>query len=241
MATPGKVVLFLDAENHDRSRVAEVLFNTVARRMGLGWRAGSRGLAPRVPTKKEGPMAAASAKALQLRGVRDDALTRTPLVATDGDLDAASLVIVVDRAVQAAVAERFPAAAGRIEVWEAAPSGDATAAVEREVSNLVARLLGGNASPAPPPPPADAAVRPATATTVKVGRETKGRKGKGVTVVSDLPLDDRALQELATLLKTRCGTGGTAKEGRIEIQGDQRDRIAAELERLGYRVKRAGG
>jgi predicted translation initiation factor SUI1 len=74
-----------------------------------------------------------------------------------------------------------------------------------------------------------------------VGRETKGRRGKGVTTVSDLPLDEKGLIELATKLKARLGTGGTTKDGRIEIQGDQRDRIVTELERLGYRVKRAGG
>jgi predicted translation initiation factor SUI1 len=76
---------------------------------------------------------------------------------------------------------------------------------------------------------------------VRVGRETKGRRGKGVTIVSDLPLNDSGLAELAAKLKTRLGTGGTVKDGRIEIQGDHRDRIVVELERMGYLVKRAGG
>ena len=76
---------------------------------------------------------------------------------------------------------------------------------------------------------------------VRVGRETKGRRGKGVTIISDLPLDENGVTELATKLKTRLGTGGTVKEGRIEIQGDHRDRIVQELEALGYKVKRAGG
>ena len=76
---------------------------------------------------------------------------------------------------------------------------------------------------------------------VKVGRETAGRRGKGVTTVFDVPLDEDGLKELAALLKQRCGTGGTVKEGRIEIQGDQRDRIVAELEKLGYKPKRVGG
>ena len=76
---------------------------------------------------------------------------------------------------------------------------------------------------------------------VRVGRETKGRRGKGVTIISDVPLDENGLTELATRLKTRLGTGGTIKERRIEIQGDHRERIVAELEGMGYRVKRAGG
>lgn len=82
---------------------------------------------------------------------------------------------------------------------------------------------------------------PNKSTVVRVGRETKGRRGKGVTIISDLPLNEHDLTELAAKMKTRLGTGGTIKDGRIEIQGDHRDRIVAELEALGYRVKRAGG
>jgi translation initiation factor 1 len=59
--------------------------------------------------------------------------------------------------------------------------------------------------------------------------------------VFDLPLAEEELRELAALLKQRCGTGGTVKDGRIEIQGDQRERVVAELEKLGYKVKRVGG
>lgn len=76
---------------------------------------------------------------------------------------------------------------------------------------------------------------------LKVGRETSGRRGKGVTTIFDTPLTATALAELAAILKNKCGTGGTVKDGRIEIQGDQRERIVAELEKLGYAVKRVGG
>ncbi|MBN9122902.1 MAG: stress response translation initiation inhibitor YciH [Planctomycetes bacterium] len=107
------------------------------------------------------------------------------------------------------------------------------------MNGLIARLLGGSDAPLPPKPPPPPP--PKKVHTVKLGRETAGRKGKGVTVVWELPLTDDELKELATLLKNRCGTGGTAKDGRIEIQGDHRDKIAAELEKLGYKVKRAGG
>jgi translation initiation factor 1 len=82
---------------------------------------------------------------------------------------------------------------------------------------------------------------PSKSTVVRVGRETKGRSGKGVTVISDLPLVEKSLTELATKLKSRLGTGGTVKDCRIEIQGDHRDRIIQELEGMGYRAKRAGG
>jgi predicted translation initiation factor SUI1 len=76
---------------------------------------------------------------------------------------------------------------------------------------------------------------------VRLGRETKSRRGKGVTTVSDVPLDEAGLLELATKLKDRCGTGGTVKDGVIEIQGDQRNRLVVVLESMGYKVKRVGG
>lgn len=76
---------------------------------------------------------------------------------------------------------------------------------------------------------------------VRVSRETKGRAGKGVTLITGLPLNAADLDALATQLKKRCGCGGTVKHGVIEIQGDHRDTIVAQLVDLGYRAKRAGG
>lgn len=76
---------------------------------------------------------------------------------------------------------------------------------------------------------------------VRVQRESKGRGGKTVSVVTGIPLDAAGLKLLAGELKKRCGTGGTLKDGVIEIQGDHRDLLVAELERRGYKVKRAGG
>ncbi len=82
-------------------------------------------------------------------------------------------------------------------------------------------------------PPADGIVR--------IFRETKGRKGKAVTVVRGLALDPGALDDLARRLKQRCGTGGSVKDGAIEIQGDQREKVAALLREDGLTVKLAGG
>jgi translation initiation factor 1 len=78
---------------------------------------------------------------------------------------------------------------------------------------------------------------------VRVSRETAGRKGKGVTVIKGLPLDDAALIALAKQLKAACGSGGTVKEGVIEIQGDHLDKVMAWLKARpeGWTVKRAGG
>jgi translation initiation factor 1 len=76
---------------------------------------------------------------------------------------------------------------------------------------------------------------------VRIARETKGRKGSGVTLITGLPLEAGDLRQLASRLKQRCGSGGTIRAGIIEIQGDQRDFLFEELKKLGYRVKRAGG
>jgi len=76
---------------------------------------------------------------------------------------------------------------------------------------------------------------------VRVGRETKGRAGKGVTTVSGLPLCESDLDALAAKLKRRCGSGGTVRGGVIEIQGDHRDVIVAELAAQGWPAKKSGG
>lgn len=76
---------------------------------------------------------------------------------------------------------------------------------------------------------------------VRIRRETSGRKGKGVTTVSGVPLSDDELTALTARLKKRCGSGGALKEGIIEIQGDHRDVVKRLLEQEGYTVKLAGG
>jgi translation initiation factor 1 len=76
---------------------------------------------------------------------------------------------------------------------------------------------------------------------VRVRRETKGRGGKTVTVVTGVPGDEAAIRALAGELKRRCGSGGTLKDGVMEIQGDHCDLLVAELSSRGYRVKRSGG
>ena len=76
---------------------------------------------------------------------------------------------------------------------------------------------------------------------VRVGRETKGRRGKGVTVIHGAPLAGAALEELGARLKRACGSGGTVKDGVIEIQGDHRDFLVQELAKLGWTVRRSGG
>ena len=76
---------------------------------------------------------------------------------------------------------------------------------------------------------------------VRIQRETKGRKGKGVTLITGVPLEGDKLKAMAKKLKQKCGTGGTVKNGVIEIQGDHRQLLLAELQKEGWQVKLAGG
>src|SRR5579862_8103901 len=76
---------------------------------------------------------------------------------------------------------------------------------------------------------------------VRVGRETAGRSGKGVSVITGLPLSAQALEALAAQLKRMCGAGGAVRNGVIEIQGEHRDRLVAQLCKLGYEARRSGG
>jgi len=96
------------------------------------------------------------------------------------------------------------------------------------------RLQHGNRRDLSRVPPADAGV-------VRVSRQTQGRAGKGVTVITGLPLSATDLQSLATELKRRCGSGGTVREGLIEIQGEHRDKLVEELIQRGFPARRAGG
>jgi predicted translation initiation factor SUI1 len=254
-----KKLLFLCTGNYYRSRFAEILFNSVATRMGLPWKASSRGLALERGMNNIGPIATAVLQFLETQKLSSlQETTRFPVQVTTQDLEQADLIIALkEQEHHPLLLERFPPWETKVKFWQIDDAPDALALIENEIMELVAQLFGGGQayeSRIPPTPKvcsqcgqpqtscACSSKKPASQkTVVRLTRETKGRRGKGVTIISDLPLDGEALQELATRLKQRCGTGGTVKDGRIEIQGDQRDRLQTELETLGYRVKRAGG
>lgn len=77
--------------------------------------------------------------------------------------------------------------------------------------------------------------------TVRIQRQTKGRKGKGVTVIFDLPQQADVLRDFAQQLRKSCGVGGSVKNGTIELQGDQREAAQQFLQQQGFKVKLAGG
>jgi translation initiation factor 1 len=114
--------------------------------------------------------------------------------------------------------------------------------------SIVYRTGVGRICPGCRRPPAQCACKTAAgralradAGTVRVSRQTQSRAGKAVTVISGLPLAAAELTLLASELKRRCGSGGTVKDGAIEIQGEHRDTLVAELVRRGFAAKRSGG
>jgi translation initiation factor 1 len=186
-------------------------------------------------------MAIAAITRLEALGIRagEDA-TRLPAPVTADDFAVVERIVALQHAEHLPLLqERFPAWVEKVEYWQVDDAPEALAVIEREVMTLVARMLGGGT---PQDIPAPALVQqkifePAKKLlTAKVGRESKG-----VTTVFDVALDEAGLLDLAATLKQKCGTGGTVKDGRIEIQGDQRERLVAVLEEMGFKVKRVGG
>ena len=112
---------------------------------------------------------------------------------------------------------------------------------------LVYSTEGGRMCPACRRPVAQCNCRQAAAAVpagdgiVRVLRETKGRGGKAVTVVRGAPVEAAALLKLGQDLKAACGSGGTVKDGVIEVQGDHVAKVLALLEQRGFKAKRAGG
>ena len=89
--------------------------------------------------------------------------------------------------------------------------------------------------------PKEVAERPKGDGIVRIQRQTSGRKGKGVSLITGIDADDATLAQIAAELKKKCGCGGSVKDGIIEIQGDKRDLIKSLLEAKGMKVKLAGG
>jgi translation initiation factor 1 len=236
-----RTVLFLCTGNYYRSRFAEILFDSVVVKFGLPWRATSRALALERGVHNVGPMAKSAVQMLRMRGIVSPAFERAPTQVLPADFESADLIIAMKEAEhRPLLIERYPDWTERVEFWQVEDDDEALPLIERSVMELTARMLGGGGIG-----PSEQRVTEPRPTAIKgvakVGRETKGRRGKGVTTVSGLALNESSLQELAARLKERCGTGGTVKDGRIEIQGDLRDRVAEELQRIGYTVKRVGG
>lgn len=120
--------------------------------------------------------------------------------------------------------------------WQQQLGGAAAAAPQAGPDNLVYRTDGGRVPPAAAEKPLSAAFKDGV---VRLRRETKGRNGKAVTVIAGIAESDEKLAAIAATLKKKCGCGGAVKDGLIEIQGENRELIAAELHKLGFKTKLA--
>jgi len=138
-------VLFLCTGNYYRSRYAEILFNSVAGKMSLPWKASSRGLALERGVNNVGPMALEAITALEALGVRAaDAVTRLPAQVTTDDLERADRVVALKQAEHLPLLqERFPAWVEKVEFWQVDDAPEALALIEQEVTGLVARMIRG--------------------------------------------------------------------------------------------------
>lgn len=222
--------MFLCAENGCESKLAETLFATEALNNDVTWSAVSRVLSGGVAI---------------LNGPQDvDGFElEVPAQVTADDLKNAGMTIVVQKNGSQSLNSLLPCSPAALEFWQI--PGEVSDSLKLNIGKLLVMLIlkGGKRAPLPTQVVAgkSEAKSPASTSKVRVGIESKGRGGKKVTIISGLEMDDAALAKLATELKQACGTGGTAKDGHIEIQGDQRDRILAELQRRGYKAKRSGG
>lgn len=174
-----KTILFLCTGNYYRSRFAEVLFVSVARKMGLPWDASSRALALERGVNNIGPMATAAIKALESMGIRDgDRCNRCPAQVTIEELEQADTIIALKHVEHLPLLqERFPTFAERVEFWHVDDAPEALGLIETKIMDLMARLLGGGGE-APRqdvPEVAPSSVTPPKPMKAKVGRETAGR------------------------------------------------------------------
>ena len=128
-----KTVLFLCTGNYYRSRFAEVLFNSVAGKMGLPWRASSRGLALERGVSNVGPMEVSAVKALEARGLRAVAeFGRFPTQATVEDFEAAHWIVALKEAEHLPLLqERYPAWAEKVEFWQVDDAPEVLGLIER--------------------------------------------------------------------------------------------------------------
>lgn len=227
-----KLLLFLSSENEEYGRAANSVFESEAKKMDVIWTSHSKVLSTNSNSGAES-------------------------LASLHDLQKSDLVILLLKSGSSAQLKLlFPAWNGKHDVWEISDEASLENLIKQNVESLLVRLIlqGGKRKPLTGQSAsiqgsghsnaANLGKQSDTASTkdaVRVSRESKGRRGKTVTIISGLTLDDTKLQELATRLKQLCGTGGTVKDGKIEIQGDQCDRILAELQSRGHKAKRSGG
>ncbi|MCX7664158.1 MAG: hypothetical protein N2112_01280 [Gemmataceae bacterium] len=238
-----RTLVILSSHDYNWGRFAQIEFNLIAKQWGIPWQAESYAIAETPAKPLKGSCSPEVKKRFQLKlPATSPELVRLPRSFDLTQATSAERIVALSEKVHRPIVQnRFPELLERVLFWNIEEGANAFGQISSAVSGLIAQLLGGTEQGPSEPMAVEPVISNKRKGTVKIGRETKGRKGKGVTLVWEIPLDETGIAELAKDLKAKCGSGGTVKEGVIEIQGEHRDRIAQHLQSLGYQVKRVGG
>ncbi len=230
-------LIFLNSEDSELASLADSHFNTESERMELSWES--------IP-----------------RTVSSEAQGSSFGIELEAELDAANLIVVLSKAaLSSTISERCRKWNQKIECWNFNDENALVLILKQKINELLIRLIlkGGKRTGVKKEITCVQCNKVFSSCTcndkksldktksgqkklevIRVLLERKGRGGKTVTVASGFALEQTALEELTTELKKACGSGGTLKDGQIEIQGDHRTRLMAELDKKGYRTKRVG-
>ncbi len=259
-------ILFLC--HYSEGRLAQVLFDIEARKSEVYWLAYSArfsaGFAHDTSASVVDPVpngidsvsdfsndcSSTALEALNDLGIETESLFKQPLPqVTAADIQAANMVVLIERGNSSeskdSFKEQFQSLKIEPEIWFVPSDNNPVDSLIESIKALLIRLIlkGGKRAPVPiEVPVARETINPnGGKSNVRVRLESKGRRGKKVTVIFGLGLEGSELEKLATELKQTCGTGGSVKDGTIEIQGDQCDRVLLELKNRGLQAKRSGG
>lgn len=223
-------LIFVSADNTEQASTAAQLFNAEAAKNELAWNAVAHAL------------------------MNDDTEG-----AAGNDFSNANLIIALSTPENHnLLQQRCSEWQGKIEYWKLESKGDEQNVIKTQLNTLLVRLIleRGKRQPINQPDRCTQCQNPISKCSCKskqnvlqtkkgelisIKLDKKARRGKLVTVATGFSLGPVELEKLAAALKKTCGSGGTAKDGQIEIQGDHRDKLLAELGAMGYKTRRVGG
>jgi translation initiation factor 1 len=265
LGEPNRILFLCD---YSEGRLAQVLFDIEARKLEVYWLASSACLTAGVTSDTSASVvdvvhtaidsisdisndcSSTALEALRKLGIETESLFKQPVSqVTAADIQKANMVVLIERVNSSesndSFKKQFQSLRIEPEIWQVPSDNNPVDSLMESIKALLIRLIlkGGKRAPVPiEVSVARPTINPSGGkSSVRVRLESKGRRGKKVTVIFGLDLEGSDLEKLATELKQTCGTGGSVKDGTIEIQGDQCDRVLLELKNRGLQAKRSGG
>lgn len=234
-------IIIVSSDEQGLSRLVQNYYNQEANKMEVAWLAQAR----TVSGSSNLEASSFDAEYLSKFGIDSIDQTEPPAQLKPEELDSSTMTIYLkESGSEDKLSSAFPNARGKYEIWQYDSRESLFEVVQGNISKLLVLFImkGGKRTPIEKEEPQKAPTsKPKEYGKVRVCLEKKKRRGKKVTTITGLPLEEKELYKLAASLKQSCGTGGTVKNDCIEIQGDQCDKILAELQNLGYKAKRSGG